>query len=231
MPVLLPITTFRSAPLSSAAMAAGCFRVMRRMETPGLDDASMPVAKPPSAAFRVATSRLAAFSSTIQAVRPRTNTAEGRVLAPLKFRMAPLDVTVLSVTWVPASAGAGVAGSAGGGGTTLTRQSWLRLWRLQRVARRCFGVRLGQQRLRRRGGGFAVWLGIRGFGVRFCVGFGRRRRFRIGFHIRCFYVGFCGGGLGIGWRGCGLKLFGGVGDGGSLGIGDAGLMPAGGASW
>ena len=52
MPVLLPITTFRSAPLSSAAMAAGCFRVMRRMETPGLEEASMPVGETAQRCFQ-----------------------------------------------------------------------------------------------------------------------------------------------------------------------------------
>ncbi len=169
------------------------------METPGLDDASMPLAKLPSVVFSAAASRLAAFSSTIQAVRPRTNTAEGRVLAPLKFRIAPVAVTVLSVTWVRRACAAVLRG----GGVALAVRGlrcggcgvWHRLGRSVAAAR-CVLHR-----------GFCVAALASGLARRF----GRRGR---GFGI----------GLGVRRLGGGLKLFGGVGDGGGLGAGDAGLL-------
>ncbi len=44
------ITTFKSAPSPRATICAGCLSAMRRIETPGLEDASSPAAKDESAA-------------------------------------------------------------------------------------------------------------------------------------------------------------------------------------
>ena len=87
-----------AVPVLRAAISAGAFRVMRRMPRPLAEEASTPAAKSPSAGFRLPESKAGAFSSTIQAVRPRTNTAAGKGPAPLKVMMAPSRVRLASAT-------------------------------------------------------------------------------------------------------------------------------------
>src|SRR6185503_17134744 len=95
--------TFKSPAMPWAAIWVGWRRVMRRTEMPGLVEASSPAAKPVSAVLIWLASKGGVFASTIQAVRPRMNTAEPDTPAFLKLSTTLVGVILLALTWMAAS--------------------------------------------------------------------------------------------------------------------------------
>ncbi len=108
------MTTFSIEPSARAAICSGCFSVMRSTLTPSAEEASTASGKSRSAVFSFTASSGAAPCSTIHAVRPRTNTAEPRLAAPAKVRIAPSWMSWPLASAVAGAAGCGTAGAGSG---------------------------------------------------------------------------------------------------------------------